>query len=253
MKTLKLERVGSVSTVTLTRPESRNAINLAMCGEIIEAFTGFQSDETIGLIVIRGEGAVFCAGVDMHEVKAHADSAVWYIARRNLGLDAYLAIEACPQPVVAIVHGPAIGGGCEVAGAADFVLASDAASFRYPEALFGAVGATQRLPRLVGTAMAKELLFTGRTITAAEALRIGLVNRVVPANILEIVFDTLVREITCAEPAAVRLIKQAIDRGAAIDLRIAIEIERALIAQSVAGVAWRNGADNFSRDFGRST
>ncbi|RYI88802.1 MAG: enoyl-CoA hydratase/isomerase family protein, partial [Acetobacteraceae bacterium] len=152
-----------VVTLTLNRPQARNALNLALA-EAISAACRRAVAEAARLVVIRASGPVFCAGADLKERQGMTDDQVR--ARRVKGFAAYNAIETLPMPAIAVVEGPAVGSGCEIAGACDFILATPAASFRTPEALWGTVGATQRLPRVLGKRLAKDMMFTGRTLGA---------------------------------------------------------------------------------------
>ena len=145
-------------------------MSMQMCRDLIVAFGALRFDADIRAVVIRGEGPAFCAGIDLTEFKGRPRE--WVLERRNLGLDAFQAIENCPIPVIAELHGAVVGAGCEIAAACDFGIAAEGANFRWPEVVWGAVGATQRLPRLVGMSMAKDLLFTGRAIDTDEALRL---------------------------------------------------------------------------------
>lgn len=247
LTTISVHRAGTTLEVALNRPASRNAMNLAMCEELVATFesvlreSGNESD--LRCVVLRAEGPSFCAGVDIRELQDWTADQV--LARRNRGLDAFLAVERCPLPVIAAVHGAAFGAGAELASACDFVLAADTAVFQWPEALRGAVGATQRLPRAVGRSMAKELLFTARKIDVAEAKSIGLVNRVVPADALDAAVAETVLQIARCGPIAVRLIKQAINQGEHRDRGAAIALERELIAQSMLQDEWRAAVDDF--------
>jgi enoyl-CoA hydratase len=156
-----------VATLTLNRPESRNALNLEMCDRLIAVAQECFSSNEIKLVLVRANGPVFCAGADLKERQGMSEAQVR--ERRMKGFAAYAALEALPMPVIAVVEGPAVGSGCEIAGACDFIVATPAASFRTPEAVRGTVGATQRLPRILGKRLAKDLMFTGRTLSAEEA------------------------------------------------------------------------------------
>ena len=172
-----------VATITLNRPESRNALNRAMCEDLIAAATAAAADADVRLVLVRGSGPVFCAGADLKERK---DMSVDEVRNRRLrGLAAYNAIEALPMPTIAVVHGAAIGSGSEIAAACDFIVATPEATFSTPEALWGTVGATQRLPRVLGKRLAKDLMFTGRKLTAEDAKIAGLVTRIVDADKLD--------------------------------------------------------------------
>jgi len=163
--TVHVESKDGVATLTLNRPESRNALNLAMCEALVAAAQGVP--ESTRLVFVRASGPVFCAGADLKERQGMDEAQVRH--RRMRAFAAYGALEALPMPAIAVVEGAAVGSGCEIAAACDFVVATPAASFRIPEAIRGTVGATQRLPRILGKRLAKDLLFTGRTLSAEEA------------------------------------------------------------------------------------
>lgn len=250
-RTITLDRRDDVVTLWLDRQTARNAMNMAMCEEFIAAFGSLRFDPGLRLVLIRARGPAFCGGADVHEIRERGGDRDWYLRRRNLGLDAFLAIETCPAPVAALIDGPVVGSGCEIAAAADFVIAGASATFQWPEALWGGVGATQRLARRAGPAMAKELLFTARRIGAEEARRIGMVNRIVVDDALDAAADALSAEIGRCYPMAVRLIKRAIGLGHGLDLRSGVDIERELISSSLASPEWRAGADAFAATVGR--
>src|SRR5512143_138572 len=146
-----------VATVTLNRPESRNALNLAMCAALVNAANSIAADPEMKLVWLRANGLAFCAGADLKERAGMSEAQVR--ERRMAGFAAYAALESLPMPTIAVVEGPEIGSGCEIAGACDFIVATPHASFRTPEALRGTVGATQRLPRILGRRLAKDLMF----------------------------------------------------------------------------------------------
>ena len=158
--------------------------------------------------------------------------------RRMKGFAAYAALETLPMPAIAVVQGPAVGSGCEIAGACDFIVATPQASFRTPEAIRGTVGATQRLPRILGKRLAKDLMFTGRTLSAEEAREAGLVSRLVPATDLEKVIEEIKAEILKAPQQSLRLAKRCIDRGVELDPKGALEEEIAAIEEQLAAGNW---------------
>ena len=182
---------GGVATLTLDRPEARNALNRAMCDDIVAATAAARDDAEVRLVLIRGSGPVFCAGADLKERKGMAPDEVR--ARRLAAYAAYGAIESLPMPAIAVVHGPAIGSGCDIAAACDFVIATPQATFATPEALWGTVGATQRLPRILGKELAKDMMFTGRKLGAEEARAAGLVTRIVDGNTTAIIVRIITR------------------------------------------------------------
>lgn len=232
--TILVEAKAGVATITLNRPESRNALNLAMCDALLAAAQGM--DAAVKLVVIRANGPVFCAGADLKERQGMDEAQVR--ERRMKAFAAYAALEALPMPVVAVVEGPVVGSGCEIAGACDFIIATPAASFRVPEAIRGTVGATQRLPRILGKRLAKDLLFTGRTLTAEEAERHGLVSRLVAPGNLEAVLAEITKTITDAPAHSLRLAKRCVDRGVELDPKGALETEIAAIEEQLASGQW---------------
>ena len=225
-----------VATLTLNRPESRNALNLEMCDGLIDACGLSSSDNSIKAIVVRAIGRVFCAGADLKERQGMNEAQVR--ERRMKGFAAYAALEALPMPVVAVVQGPAVGSGCEIAGACDFIVATPEASFRTPEALRGTVGATQRLPRILGKRLAKDMMFTGRILGAQEAKEAGLVSRLVSSPDLEAEIRKITEIILAAPPDSLRLAKRCIDRGVELDPKGALETEIAAIEEQLAAGSW---------------
>lgn len=232
--TVLLDRQGAVVTITLNRPESRNALNLAMCEALLDAARNM--DAAAKLVLIRANGPVFCSGADLKERQGMNEIQVR--ERRMQAFAAYAAIEALPMPVIAVLEGPAVGSGCEIAGACDFIVATPAASFRVPEAVRGTVGATQRLPRILGKRLAKDLLFTGRTLNAEAAERHGLVSRLVAPENLEAVLAEIVKTIVEAPPQSLRLAKRCVDRGVELDARGALQTEIAAIEEQLAAGDW---------------
>jgi enoyl-CoA hydratase len=186
------------------------------------------------LVFVRGNGPVFCAGADVKERAGMSAEEVR--ARRFKGFAAYRALESLPMPVVAVVHGVALGSGVEIAAACDFIVATPEAMFGTPEALRGTVGATQRLPRVIGKRLAKDLMFTGRRLSAAEAQAAGFVARVVPQDKLEHELANIGQGVMVAPAEAIRYAKQCIDRGIELDPQGALELElEAIDAQLASG------------------
>ncbi|OLT05166.1 enoyl-CoA hydratase [Pseudonocardia sp. CNS-004] len=233
-----------IATVELARPEARNAVDLPMCEQLRGAFDAIDADESVHVVVIAAQGPVFCAGADLKE--RTGKDAAWVRRRRVASFAAYAAIEACRRPVVALVQGAVVGSGGEITLAADFALAGDDVSFRFPEPHWGTVGATQRLQRAIGKRRAKELLFTNRRLAAAEALELGLVSALVPAAELAEAGMRTARTIAEAPPTALSLTKRAVDLGAETDLDRGIRIEMAAIEQNLASGDWRAGVDRFT-------
>jgi len=223
-----------VATITLNRPESRNALNLAMCDGLIDAAREASSNESIKILFVKANGPVFCAGADLKERQGMNEAQVR--ERRMKGFAAYAALEALPMPAIAVVQGPAVGSGCEIAAACDFIVATSQASFRTPEALRGTVGATQRLPRILGKRLAKDLMFTGRDLSAEEARQAGLVSRI--ASNLEAEREEIQKAILKASPLALKLAKRSIDQGIELDPKGAREVEIAAIEEQLASGQW---------------
>lgn len=220
---------GGVATIALNRPEVRNALNLEMCDELLRIAKSIDAR----LVFVRGNGPAFCGGADLNERKGKSEE--WVRERRMRAFAAYAALEALPMPCVALVHGAAIGSGVEIAAACDFIVATPDATFRTPEAQRGTVGATQRLPRVLGKRLAKDMMFTGRALTAGEALAAGFVARV--GNLDE--QQKLIAEfILKAPPLALELAKRTIDRGIELDPKGALQAELEAIEEQLASGQW---------------
>ena len=222
-----------VATLALNRPEVRNALNLEMC-EALLAATKRAVDDDARVVFIKGSGPVFCGGADRKERQGKSEQ--WIRERRLKAFAAYEAVEALPMPCIALVHGAAIGSGVEIAAACDFIVATADVTLKTPEAQLGTVGATQRLPRILGKRLAKDMMFTGRALTAQEALTAGLVARIV--NDLDAAKAQIAEVILKAPPLAMRLGKRAIDRGIELDPKGAREVEIAAIEEQLASGEW---------------
>jgi enoyl-CoA hydratase len=182
------------------------------------------------VVFIRGNGPVFCGGADLKERSGKGEA--WIRERRMKAFAAYEAIEALPMPCIALVHGACIGSGVEIAAACDFIVAMPNASFMTPEAQRGTVGATQRLPRVLGKRLAKDMMFTGRALTAAEAREAGFVSRV--TSNLEDVKAEIAAAILKAAPEPLTLAKRCIDRGIELDPQGAKQVELEAIEEQLA-------------------
>jgi len=234
MKTLKLQVENGLAAIVLDRPEARNALNLQMCEELREAALAAAADPQVRVVFVRGSGPVFCAGADVKERGGMSEEQVR--ARRLKGFAAYEALESLPMPAVALVQGAALGSGVEIAAACDFIVATPDAVFGTPEAQRGTVGATQRLPRVLGKRLAKDLMFTGRRLSAEEARTAGLVSRI--SDDLEGELQRIAKAILQAPAEALRLAKRCIDRGVELDPRGAQEVELAAIEEQLASGKW---------------
>lgn len=216
---LTLETTDRIATLTVNRPDKLNALNDATIAELGHAIDEIRVDEKIAGVIVTGAGRAFVAGADIAELSSQTP--VIAKARSRAGQDVFRRFETCPKPVIAAVNGFALGGGCELAMACHIRIASEAAKFGLPESKLGILpgfGGSQRLPRLVGKGLAIQLLITGEMIDAAEAYRIGLVNRVVhPAELLGSAREVL-KQILANGPLAVALCIEAVDRGLEMSL-----------------------------------
>ncbi|MCM8750091.1 enoyl-CoA hydratase-related protein [Thermomicrobiaceae bacterium CFH 74404] len=236
-----------VALVTVDRPERLNALNTQSLQELLATFERLASDSSVRAIIVTGAGdRAFIAGADIAEMKDKSPSEALAFAR--LGQAVCSAIEAAPQPVIAAINGYALGGGCEIALACDIRLASETAVLGQPEVALGVPpgwGGTQRLPRVIGPGLARELIYTGRRVRAEEALRIGLVNAVYPpAELLERA-RALAAEIARNAPLAVRLSKEAIRRGLDVDLAAGLALEAQAFALAFSTADQREGMSAF--------
>jgi enoyl-CoA hydratase len=219
---------GAVATITLNRPEVLNALNAPLLGELSFALVELEQNAEIRAIVITGSGTkAFAAGADIGELNALAN-AVEGAEKARLGQSITVQIERLRKPVIMAVNGFALGGGCELAMAGDIRIASETAKFGQPEVNLGLIpgyGGSQRTTRLLGKGMAMFLCLSGDIIDAEMALRIGLVERVVPADQLMDAAMKLARTIAQKAPLAITACKRAINNGAHLPLAEALELE----------------------------
>jgi enoyl-CoA hydratase/carnithine racemase len=245
---VRLEVEDGVGTIRLDRPKM-NALDAAMQDEIRAIATEAAERDDVRAIVVYGGERVFAAGADIKEM---ADMSYTDMVSRSGDLQAsFTAVAEIPKPVVAAVTGYALGGGCELALCADFRIAADNATLGQPEILLGVIpgaGGTQRLTRLVGPSKAKDIIFSGRFVKAEEALQIGLVDRVVPADSVYAEAVAWAKQFSGAAAYAVRAAKEAIDRGLEVDLETGLEIERlqfaGLFATDDRGIGMRSFIEN---------
>lgn len=218
---------GGVATVRINRPKALNALNRAVLDALDRAVARVEDDDAVRGVILTGAGEkAFVAGADISEMVKYGPVEGADMAHRGQGI--LNRIERSSKVWVAAVNGFALGGGCELAMACDMIVASESARFGQPEVTIGVTpgfAGTQRLPRLVGKARAKELVLTGRQIDAEEALRIGLVVKAVPEDDLIAECRTLLGAIAKNAPVAVRLSKELINRGTEVDLDAAQQME----------------------------
>lgn len=226
--TLLLDKAGAITTLMLNRPEARNALDLVMRREMLDALDEIDADPAARVVIVTGAGGHFCAGGDVKSMKEKRQTAAEGRARVQALNRLVMRLVDFPKPTIAMVDGFAVGAGCNLALGCDLVVASDRAKFGEVFGKIGLVpdgGGSWLLPRLIGLARAKELVFTADIIDAAEAARIGLVNRVVPAGELATTTRALAERIAAGSPAVLRLAKHMLNRAAVSDLPAALDLE----------------------------
>jgi enoyl-CoA hydratase/carnithine racemase len=245
MSIVTTEADGAVRHVVLNRPEKRNAMNAELIQGLGEALQAAGSDPEVGCVVVRGAGAMFSSGMDVHALGALASAPHDVRRFRREILDVWNACEEMTKPVVAQIHGACLGGAMELALACDLRVMADDAVMGLPETRIGLVpdfGGCSRLPAVVGLGRAKELVMTGKIVGAEEAERIGLVNRVAPAGELEAVTSQLVAELLACAPVAVGLAKRLLDGAAKPGLSASLELEVTAQELCVASADFAEGA-----------
>jgi enoyl-CoA hydratase len=217
---------GTVAVITLDRPEAYNAFDLASLRALSEAVARFEADSNLRVAVITGTGKAFCAGADIDEtlpyMKEHGTKSLPPTIMRG---------QTVTKPVIAAINGLALGGGLELALACDIRVATTSTKLGLPEVGLGLIpgwGGTQRLPRLIGSGRALEMILTGRAITADEAGRIGLVNKVVPDGELLPAAMDIARTIAEKSPESIRFAKEALQKGLDLPLHDALNLEAGL-------------------------
>jgi enoyl-CoA hydratase len=238
---------GAVATVTVNRPKVLNALNAATLGELDGAMRALQADASVRVVILTGAGEkAFVAGADIGELATLSPASAR--AHAELGQRVFALIEQLGKPVIAAVNGFALGGGCELAMACTVRLAADSAKFGQPEVKLGLTpgfAGTQRLPRLVGKGRAMELILGGGMIDAAEAFRIGLVNRVVPAASLPDEARALAQAWAANAPMAMQYAMEAVSHGLETSFAEGCFVESSLFGLAFATEDMREGTRAF--------
>jgi len=244
--TILYEQADRAAWITLNRPERRNAQNDELRGEMAQALERAGLDESVQVVVITGAGdQAFSAGADIDEFPTRqlVDGIANKARRRP-----HETIRMLPKPVIAMVNGLALGGGCELVLASDLAIAADTAKFGQPEIRVGVIpgcGGTQVLPRLMGEKRAKEFIFTGRMMGADEALQYGIVNQVVPAGELRAATEKLVSDLLRNSPAILKIAKMAVNKSLDLPLTVGMDYERELFAMCFGTEDQKEGATAF--------
>ncbi len=247
MEFIKIDVEYYIATITISRPDALNAMNKVLVAELKEAMEDCTENDDVGVIVITGSGEkAFVAGADIKAMQKMSGRQALEFSRE--GQKMTMVIENSPKPVIAVINGFALGGGCEIALACDMRIASENANFSQPEVALGIIpgwGGTQRLPRLIGKGRAIEMIAGGEMIDAEEALRIGLVNHVVPQQeLLEKVY-TLAKSILNNGPAAVGAALECIHKGFDEHLENGLDIELNAFAELFETDEQREGTTAF--------
>jgi len=246
-KTIIYEKKDNIAWITLNRPDVLNAQNDTVRSELASAVTEARHDDEIKVVVITGAGEkAFSAGADIRQFVNW--TAIDVLNTLKQEKRAIQQVRELLKPVIAMVNGLALGGGCELAMACDMIIASENARFGQPEVNVGVIpggGGTQILTRLVGEKMAKELVLTGGLIPAQEALRIGLINRVVPKEKLKETVDEIISKLTTKSPAILKMAKIAVNKALESPLSVGMEGEKELFAMCFGTEDQKEGAMAF--------
>ena len=243
---IKYEEEGMIAVLTINRPKALNALNSKVLDELDKTLDSIDTNKIRALIITGAGEKSFVAGADIGEMSSLTKEQGKAFGKK--GNDVFRKLETFPIPVIAAINGFALGGGCEISMSCDIRICSDNAIFGQPEVGLGITpgfGGTQRLARLVGQGMAKQMIYTGRNIKADEAFRIGLVNAVYPQNELLNEAKKMAETIARQAPIAVRNAKKAINDGLQVDMDRAIEIEEELFGNCFETEDQRAGMGNF--------
>ena len=240
-ETIILERKEGIGYLTLNRPDRANTISFQLMQEVVSAMAEVEADPEYRVVIVTGAGKHFCGGADLRDFAERARERAASGVRRRGGADfvgpqrdLFAALEESRVPTIAAINGAAMGGGCEIALACDVRVMSDSAAIGLPEIRFGALpggGGTQRLPRLVGPGVAKEMIFSGLPWTAEDAFRVGLVNRVTPAEKLLSVCEQIAAVYVRRAAYALKTAKALVNLGVELPLKDGIALERKMIAE----------------------
>ncbi|PRD37792.1 UNVERIFIED_CONTAM: echA8 [Trichonephila clavipes] len=245
-KSILVTTEGAVGIITLNRPEALNALNRQLTAELSEAALALDADPEIGAIVITGSERAFAAGADIKELK---DKTFAEIYEEQLITATWEGLMRVRKPTIAAVSGHAIGGGCEIALMCDILIASETARFALPETAIGVIpgaGGTQRLTRIVGKAVAMDMILTGRALDATEALAMGLVSRVVPAGQQLVVATEIAAQVASRSRPVLQLAKEAVLKAYETHLQEGLYVERRLLYATFALEDRREGMTAFS-------
>ncbi len=246
-ETLLLDHANGIAKLTLNRPQVLNALNAKVFDELEQAFTELAANDEVRVILLTGQGEkAFAAGADIKELSAADTSLGELLSRRGQGV--FRQIETCGKPVIALINGFALGGGCELAMACIMRIASENAKLGLPEIKLGLIpgyGGTQRLPQLVGTSAALKMILTGEMVGAAEALRLGLVDEVVAADRLMARGEELAGAIAGGAPLAVKAALEALRKGAGLGIEDGTVVEAEIFGRLCGTADMKEGTSAF--------
>jgi enoyl-CoA hydratase/carnithine racemase len=248
MPLVEIEDRGAVRHVVMARSEKRNAMNEELVRGLGEAFRDAADDDSVRVVVVRGEGAMFSAGMDLADLRSLSEQPERLRAFRGPILAVWNLLEEMTKPTIAQIHGACIGGAAELALAADFRVMAEDAVLAIPEVRVGLipdVGGSSRLPAVVGLGVAKELIMTGKAIDGREAHRVGFANRIAPAEELDAATEGLCNDLLACAPLAVGLAKRVMDAAAKPALALTLEQEVAAQETLAATEDFAEGAKAF--------
>jgi enoyl-CoA hydratase/carnithine racemase len=249
LQTITYASSGGVARIMLNRPDRLNAISPELLEDLDRACAAVEADPDVRVATLTAAGRVFCAGADLRAVKELSPDPQRWDAFMGLWHRVFDRVEALPVPVIAGVHGLALAGGLELVLVADLVVADEAARLGDQHANFGLVaggGGSQRLPRLIGARRAKELMFLGGWLSAAEALAWGLINRVAPAGRVSAVVEEMAGTLAAGSGSASRTVKALVNRSFDTELREGLALERRLVAEHMRSADAAEGLRAFA-------